>query len=1078
MRNRRHPSAIRSQRGFTLSEILVTTAIFAIIMIAALAVYDQSNKVFKGSTEAADMQQSTRIGFDKLVSDVRMAGFDYNRGGLPTNSWEAPQPDEQIEYAGPAAIAFRSNFNYNTQAANGNGLELSITPKNATGQNIFPFVTTNNSEIVIYALRSTDASKNIEKISFYVDDYSPRSVFPSTIDPPPAAGTTSKKEHLLVMGPTTCATCGIDTTNANPPYTLYRVTVADVLAGSMGTPVAENIRSMNFTYYSDALGKTLLTNPDNSAIDTGRNADGTTFTATNTGAIGGAGQFDPDSVGTTTDFADRDKRSVVQSIRIDLVGMNATPDIQGYTNTTETIAAIKSYRQYALSSLIVPRNLGKTGFPEPVYAPPGPPTITGMCVGYCGAPKIYWSAPVGGGPVEKYEISWDSNSSGSFGAPHVLNIIDPNATEAQLPDFGTEDLSVTWYYRIAAMNSNGSSPYSALYSVKPQNDTTPKIATNLVASTTAGGGAPAAQPNQIAISWTSPTQNQSPKDLLTCSGSGGSTNGVAIPAEEIVRYKIYRGITDTFGDPSTDSKTIVALDYSSGSQPPRGNPGSNVNWLDNVNSNAVSGPANCVQYYYRIEAANRCRTNPLYNITGSTAVAVSAVNPPFGTTAIGGYANGTGTPVAPIALAVDVTSSCSGASANCTIKINWPRVVTDTTGATIGVDTYRITRRYRVPAVSGIYIDDTSFNSGSAYKDVTGYSQLSGGTLSFTDNTAPKSDPSSTPPNLPKSYEYVVQAVSCGTPGAASPAVQFPTPCTGTPNITASGIGVTGTGDSPASPYSLNTGDQIITTQPTGVTYTNVTYSIYAWPGGTPVGLPSSSAGSGGVFTFTWADLTSGSPYLVTITATDNSGCTSTFVKYVTQQTIAPCAFDNIATPPVAVSGSGSSGRNNEFVSLNGDIISTSESITMTQVTVTWNDPRTPPNPKTYTATFDAMQWTSGTTVASLDTFSGTSTTTSCCPLVPTANQVVTRPIPTLPAAPAGSASASPAKGFKVRLQWSHPSTGGEKDFSDTGVNPAPQKSPVKKLCIAYTIPSEPGVTKKCNLVGQALTTANPNNCD
>ena len=115
--------AIRNhrQRGFTLAEILVTTAIFALIMIAALTVYDRSNQVFKQSTEAADLQQSTRIGFEKLVSDVRMAGFDYNRGGSPTGDGQAPQPDEQIEYAGPSAVVFRANFNYNVASSAGNG---------------------------------------------------------------------------------------------------------------------------------------------------------------------------------------------------------------------------------------------------------------------------------------------------------------------------------------------------------------------------------------------------------------------------------------------------------------------------------------------------------------------------------------------------------------------------------------------------------------------------------------------------------------------------------------------------------------------------------------------------------------------------------------------------------------------------------------------------------------------------------------------------------------------------------------------------------------------------------------------
>src|SRR5262249_48314759 len=109
----------KGQRGFTLAEILVTTAIFAIIMIAALTVYDRSNGVFKTSTEAADLTQSTRIAFDKLVSDVRMAGFDYSRGGIPNGTGQFPQPDEQIEFAGPTALVFRANFDYSTNAANG-----------------------------------------------------------------------------------------------------------------------------------------------------------------------------------------------------------------------------------------------------------------------------------------------------------------------------------------------------------------------------------------------------------------------------------------------------------------------------------------------------------------------------------------------------------------------------------------------------------------------------------------------------------------------------------------------------------------------------------------------------------------------------------------------------------------------------------------------------------------------------------------------------------------------------------------------------------------------------------------------
>src|SRR4029077_8222694 len=267
----------RSQRGFTLAEILVTTAIFAIIMLAALAVYDRSNRVFKTSTESADMQQSTRIGFDKLIADVRMAGFDYSRGGVPTEAWTAAQPDEQIEYAGPTALAFRANFNYNTGSATGNGLENAYAPLNINGQFIFPYVTTSNDEIIIYALRSADNTKNTGSIGFYVDDFKPRRALPATIVPAAAGGNPSTKEDKLIVGAgqSTCTavspdTCGIDLTNGNPPYTLYRISVDDVLNGRKGTPVAENVRSLNFSYFTDTNGQNLLTNPDSTPITTVR----------------------------------------------------------------------------------------------------------------------------------------------------------------------------------------------------------------------------------------------------------------------------------------------------------------------------------------------------------------------------------------------------------------------------------------------------------------------------------------------------------------------------------------------------------------------------------------------------------------------------------------------------------------------------------------------------------------------------------------------------------------------------------------------------------------------------------------
>nr|MDP9361500.1 prepilin-type N-terminal cleavage/methylation domain-containing protein [Acidobacteriota bacterium] len=723
----------RLQRGFTLVEILVTTAIFAIIMIAALTVYDQSNRVFKTSTEAADLQQSTRIGFDKLVSDLRMAGFDYSRGGIPISVDQYAQPDEQIEYAGPTAIAIRANFNYTTAAAQGNGLEPAYTPKDSKGKVIFPYVTTSNDEIIIYALKSADSTKNTGSIKFYADVSIPRAAYPP-----------SGKESLVTVS-------GIDTTNANPPYTLYRMTVSDVLAGRAGTPVAENIRALHFFYYTDAKGTTLLKDPATPAddISNGHDAGGTTFSTTytvtlpdgtppttyNTGAIGGDGQYDANN-GSTANVADRGQRALIQSIKVDLTGINANPD-PTYKNPTETIGAIKSYRQYQLSALIVPRNIGLTGFPEPSYTPPGPPAITGMCVSACAAPVICWTAPSTGGQVLQYRIEWDTSTSGSFSTG--LNITDMTVSSTILPDDGVMDPSRTWYYRMTAQNDNGSSVPSDLFSVSPKNMTRPKPPSGVSATvaTAPASITPGNVDYAIGLNWNAPTQNDPGKAGTNCSGAGCSTDGATIPVQETIRYKVARGLTDTF-DPDKGEGVIV-LDISTKSQPAVVPPGSAVSWSDSPSSaGAIFPPGTCVPYYYRVQAQDRCAANPNYNVSGQTKDSVSDWSPAAPNAGQGGKAYDAGASVqaaAPPTISIDTTKSLCPVVGLCTIYLNWGQVTTDNAGHAIGVDKYRI-RRFKRIITDIDYTADTSFGT-NGYVDQSGASQTNSGTISYTDKTAP-----------------------------------------------------------------------------------------------------------------------------------------------------------------------------------------------------------------------------------------------------------------------------------------------------------------------------------------------------
>jgi hypothetical protein len=941
---------------------------------------------------------------------------------------------------------FRANFNYNTAAAQGNGLEPPYTPRNVNGQAIFPYVTTSDAEIVAYVLRSNDATKNGSSISLYLDDFIPRSVFPSTINPPPAAANPSRKEDLVTIG-------GIDTTNANPPYTLYRMTLADVKNGALGTPVAENIRSLNFAYYTDGIGSALLTDSAGGQIPTG------CVPPNCTGAIGGDGQYDPDNIGGTPKFADRNQRALIQSIRVNLVGMNASPDLQGYTNPTETIPTITNYRQYSLSSLVVPRNLGKTGFPEPMYQPPAPPTITGMCTGHCGAPVIYWTAPAGGGPVLQYMIAWDTSPSGAFAAPHQAFVNDPAATSFTIPDDGIFDVSQTWYYRMTALNDNGSSAPSNLFTAVPKNSTKPTPPSTLVATDKSLSNA---QTNQITLTWTSPTQNDPSKDTLSCSAGTGSTNGLMIPNQEIIKYRVWRGTTPDF----TLANGARVLKIGSTSQPPGAVPGSTITWVDSAStSELLEAPASCTQYYYRIQAIDRCFKQSNWEVSGNTADSQSTVFPPVNGTSNaipGSTLDSVTTPNTPLGLKVDTspgpppTSGCPDpvfGGSYCKIVLLWKPVNSDTSGNAIGVDVYRITRsvKHQNNIPSNGYTLDTSFGTGGKL-DVPGFTQMlpdANGNLTWTDTTALVADP--VPPFMGSaySYEYTVAAKRCTTYSGESNTADYPTPCTINPTIIQAGASnPSASGDTPPQAWIMNAGDTITVTPPGGTTFSNVNFKVTTWPAGAPV--DSQTVAAPGPYIYTWSDRVDGQIYQVTITvteATPNAGCTEVHVKYVQDQATAPCAFANISpvpAPSLVTSQSNTTASNSFTVTNTGTDPIQFNILTPAfqgQATENWTGP-TVANP---TLTAISTTWNPGNQV---DNYSITTTP-------------FTRFIP------ATMANVLPGTTFTVTVRW---------QFKKT--EPNLTASPLQKLCISYRIPSEPGTTKFCNLVGQSATTNNPNACD
>lgn len=629
-----------NQRGFTLTEVLVAVAVFAVIFIAALAVYDQSNKVFKSGVESSNLQQNTRVAFDKLVADLRSAGYDFDRDGIPTatsgNAYQ--QPDEQFEYIGPSAITVRGNYDFETEKTpcGGTVTDNCDNGRERTLENTqFPVVTTGNDEIVTYALvpdsqttiPSCDTATNC--IEFFADTSNPRKSFPDA----GAGGVDEKTVHIP----------GVDLcTNGcnNPPYTLYRFTLQRDQTDFSGgdhinrVPLASNIRSMSFTYYQDAEGQDPLKDVNNTNdVSTGA-------------TVGGAGQWTvANPVGLV---ANRSVRAKINSVRVVLVGMNENPDGQ-YTDTAETstIAAMKNYRKYRLETLVAPRNIQKRGMREQDTMPPGPPAITSICTGRCGIVYITWDAPVANtsyGAPDQYKIIYDVSTAPGF--------LYETTTFSNTFGYVTGlTPNVTYKFAVVALNSYGSST-SATQTATPLNNTKP-AAPNLTAVSTG-------LTNKVTLTFTRPTTDAS--GSVTCGPS-------PMPAAEIYGYRVQR-TTDLSG--ASGWATII----------PETSLQSTADTVTVDDTTAV----NCVSYVYRVSAVEVCNQNAAYNVGNDATKGISVPS----NTRTGQSTSGVA-PAAVADLTVDQSSLCLAGI--CQVSMTFPKVLTDVNGAAINVGQYNIYRR-------------------------------------------------------------------------------------------------------------------------------------------------------------------------------------------------------------------------------------------------------------------------------------------------------------------------------------------------------------------------------------------------
>lgn len=200
--------------GFSLIELLVSLAVLALAMTAALVLYDSARRSFKVGENLSEQQQVIRIAFDVISSTVRLAGYNTHPDGAPN------RPDEQIEAAFATAIVVRADFD-GADPVESKQPEAALASGGA-----FTAVTTGNDEIIGFVLAS---DRSTERLDFAADVAStPRD---GSVDP-------------LSLN-------GVALTQDRPPYVLYRISVGPT--GSLvRTPLIDNVRALRFTYYDRA----------------------------------------------------------------------------------------------------------------------------------------------------------------------------------------------------------------------------------------------------------------------------------------------------------------------------------------------------------------------------------------------------------------------------------------------------------------------------------------------------------------------------------------------------------------------------------------------------------------------------------------------------------------------------------------------------------------------------------------------------------------------------------------------------------------------------------------------------------
>ncbi len=95
----------KTNRGFTLVELLIAISLAGLLMIGAVSIFTYSNRAYVVQDDVVATQQFVRSALEIMLHEIRMAGY------IPPNFKGNMDSDEQIREATATALTFVSDLN-------------------------------------------------------------------------------------------------------------------------------------------------------------------------------------------------------------------------------------------------------------------------------------------------------------------------------------------------------------------------------------------------------------------------------------------------------------------------------------------------------------------------------------------------------------------------------------------------------------------------------------------------------------------------------------------------------------------------------------------------------------------------------------------------------------------------------------------------------------------------------------------------------------------------------------------------------------------------------------------------------